>query len=533
MAVIQLKRNSTAGVVPAPSSLTTGELAVNTADAALFLKKKVDGVDYTMKATSFRPAFKAIAKGHNVVFIIAEGMLYACGGAGGFGTSCRGYGNHPYSIGAGFSQMNRVYIPSTSPVIDAGGTYGGCFALTAAGELFTWGYNTYGACGLGNTTQTPFPVLSNTGVTKVFTDYTQSGYDVNYNRIFILKNDGYLYGSGWNGYGALGNGTTTNATSWVKITQFSANTISNVFNLGNGYGCTFVQTTDGKIWATGYNGYGQLGNGNTTNQSTFIDVTANWVPTGTSSTILRIGGGFGYLDTSNTGHSESSVIMMFSDRIMTCGNNTWGQLGCGSGTASISTPYRIPSIIPSKIAMQGGGPLSISVLTTSNEVWQWGYNDQGQLGIGTTGQVWTPTKNTYLSGTVSAPKCTGFLHDGFDSHQSSYVNNGLFLVLNANGNTEVWAAGAGVNGNLGNGTTTSIVNTPVKCFLPPVELGGIPTSIVSGGMFATTAGGIICYAVSATNRLYVWGYNGNAGGVYSQTLGGITIPYEVFPNISI
>lgn len=37
--LILLKRSATAGSVPAPTQLTTGELAINTADAKMYMKK--------------------------------------------------------------------------------------------------------------------------------------------------------------------------------------------------------------------------------------------------------------------------------------------------------------------------------------------------------------------------------------------------------------------------------------------------------------------------------------------------------------
>lgn len=58
---IQLKRSSTASAVPAPSSLVAGELAINTADGKLFLKKDSGVVVDITGSSSATTAAKAIA----------------------------------------------------------------------------------------------------------------------------------------------------------------------------------------------------------------------------------------------------------------------------------------------------------------------------------------------------------------------------------------------------------------------------------------------------------------------------------------
>ena len=52
---IQLRRSATAGNVPTTSQLELGELAINTADGKLFIKKDVSGTESIVEINEVRP----------------------------------------------------------------------------------------------------------------------------------------------------------------------------------------------------------------------------------------------------------------------------------------------------------------------------------------------------------------------------------------------------------------------------------------------------------------------------------------------
>ena len=87
----------------------------------------------------------------------------------------------------------------------------------------------------------------------------------------ILKNDGTLWGCGKNDHGQLGLGDNTNRTTFTQITT---NT-DNIKEIYCGFHHTFILENDGTLWNTGYNEFGQLGLGDTTNRNTFTQVTIN------------------------------------------------------------------------------------------------------------------------------------------------------------------------------------------------------------------------------------------------------------------
>jgi alpha-tubulin suppressor-like RCC1 family protein len=82
-----------------------------------------------------------------------------------------------------------------------------------------------------------------------------------------LKNDGSVWGTGFNGPGTLGDGTNTNRVSPVQ-SPFLTNIIEIA---ANGWHSLFLKN-DATVWATGYNSNGQLGDGTLINRSTPVQV---------------------------------------------------------------------------------------------------------------------------------------------------------------------------------------------------------------------------------------------------------------------
>ena len=87
----------------------------------------------------------------------------------------------------------------------------------------------------------------------------------------MLKNDGTLWGCGYNDYGQLGLGDTANRYTFTQITT----NIDNIKQIYCGYHYALILENDGTLWGCGYNGYGQLGLGDNTDRNTFIQVATN------------------------------------------------------------------------------------------------------------------------------------------------------------------------------------------------------------------------------------------------------------------
>ena len=93
----------------------------------------------------------------------------------------------------------------------------------------------------------------------------------------FVDNKGKVYTWGNNYYGQLGNGTTTNSSSPICISDIEGSALkgANIVEINNCedvYEDTVIIARDsnGKIYTWGYNGFGQLGNGTTTSSSSPI-----------------------------------------------------------------------------------------------------------------------------------------------------------------------------------------------------------------------------------------------------------------------
>jgi len=143
------------------------------------------------------------------------------------------------------------------------------------GTLWGWGVNAFGELGdnsLGTPRTSPVQIGTDTNWKYVQTDHY--GYTT-----AALKTDGTLWMWGYNGYGQLGQNNTTNRTSPVQV-----GTGTNWARVMTGYYTTLAIKTDGTLWGWGYNGYGSIGDNTMTNRSSPVQI-----GTGTNWSKIRVG----------------------------------------------------------------------------------------------------------------------------------------------------------------------------------------------------------------------------------------------------
>jgi len=142
-------------------------------------------------------------------------------------------------------------------------------ALKDDGTVWAWGYNLNGQLGDGTQTQTPTPVQAGEGVLSNITAVAAAGG----NHTIALKDDGTVWAWGYNGYGQLGDGTETQKLIPVQVTgPGGEGVLSTIIAVTAGFGHTVAVKEDGTVWAWGYNWYGQLGDGTMENKSTPVQV---------------------------------------------------------------------------------------------------------------------------------------------------------------------------------------------------------------------------------------------------------------------
>jgi alpha-tubulin suppressor-like RCC1 family protein len=296
--------------------------------------------------------------------------------------------------------------------------------LCSDSKVWAWGSNAYGNLGDGTTTTTnsnPVQVVGITGIISIAAGERHS---------LFLKNDGTVWASGFNGNGQLGDGTTTQRNTPVQVLG-----LTGIISIAaSGWQSLFLKN-DGTAWACGFNMSGQLGDGTTTQRNIPVQVS------GLTSITSIASGSFHSLFVKNDGTAWA------------CGSNGTGQLGDGTTTQKTS-PVQV-SGLTGITSIAGGEHYSLFV-KNDGTAWACGKNGNGQLGDGTTTQRNTPVQISGLTGITSIS--TGFIHS-------------LFLKNDGT----VWACGFNGLGQLGDGTTTQRL-TPIQVS----ELTGI-TSIAAAG----------------------------------------------------
>ena len=103
-----------------------------------------------------------------------------------------------------------------------------------------------------------------------------NGDNDSYYSVRMLDTNGKLYTWGYNGYGQLGDNSTSNDyyAKQMPMSRVGNEKIIYICDSGYYYTSVYAITESGKLWSWGRNGNGQLGIGNTTDQTTPQEMTA-------------------------------------------------------------------------------------------------------------------------------------------------------------------------------------------------------------------------------------------------------------------
>lgn len=209
-------------------------------------------------------------------------------------------------------------------------------------------------------------------------------YVTHSNEVFVM---------GLNCSGCLGTGDSL-ATIVPKKVDFLRG--KKVVSLSYGTGPhVLLATDDGQLYAWGHNSYSQLGNGSTNQGLSPVLITANL----TNKRITQVSCG-----------SHHSLALTHDGEVFAWGYNNAGQIGSGS-TANQPYPRRVTSCLQGRTAVSVSCSQTSSMTVCDNgEVFGWGYNGNGQLGIGNNGIQLTPCRVQALQGVCVQQLVSGYGH---------------------------------------------------------------------------------------------------------------------------
>ncbi|MFM2106106.1 MAG: hypothetical protein RL338_1138 [Chloroflexota bacterium] len=371
---------------------------------------------------------------------------------------------------------NRTGYPSTltggTPTIPTAVAvspgYSHTCALDASGGVWCWGRNDLGQLGLGDlvdrTTATAVP-----GMTSGFTEVVAGQ-----RHTCAIDATGGVWCWGANDYGQLGDLTTTNRSSPVRVSEVSGATAlalgyshtcaaasgaaicwGNAMSLGinNSSGSATIPTqavglesnvtevqswhnttcalASGELWCWGDNSNGQVGIGGV--YYNYQAVPAN-LTSRIGSPVTSFGVGFGH------------VCAVVGGAVTCWGANLAGQIGQGStSTSKYPTPVGVVDLSSGVTAVAVGYTASCATVT-GGAVKCWGANDFNQTGNGTTTtpQTLATDSTTYTGLTSPSGLRMGVTH---------------VCAIVSGGGIRCW--GKNDYGQLGNGTTADSPLTPV------------------------------------------------------------------------
>lgn len=358
--------------------------------------------------------------------------------------------------------INRSAPVIVGPVDGEGGSAPGVWTLEQASyytkqgtwpqrikkkPLFGWGGNNFGQVGDGTVTPRSSPVQIGANTTW---SNLSSGYSLNGG--FATTTSGALYAWGYNNVGQLGQNNTVNQSSPIQVGALT--NWSKVFVGSNGQAILSVKT-DGTLWGWGRNNQGNLG---LTSPLTYLSSPVQ-IGTDTNWSTCASGDSF-------------SIFIRTTGTMWSAGENSLGKLGLNLALVYRSSPVQIGGDTNWSVVACGANH-AIAIKTTG-AMWSWGANGQGQLG---------QNNVIYRSSPVQVGALTNW---------SSIACGSIFSAAIKTDGT-LWTWGRGSSGQLGQNNTVYLSS--------PTQVGLIAT------WSSVSCGSNSAMAIQTNKTLWAWGQN--------------------------
>jgi alpha-tubulin suppressor-like RCC1 family protein/phosphodiesterase/alkaline phosphatase D-like protein len=302
------------------------------------------------------------------------------------------------------------------------------------------------------------------------------GFVVNYyggsgNDLVLQWADTRVLAWGSNTYGQVGDGSTTRRLIPTSVNDSGVLAGKTVVAVSGGYLHSLALCSDGSLAAWGYNSHGQLGNDSTV--ASPVPVIPSGVLAGR--TVVAISAG-----------PFHNLALCSDGTVAAWGNNNYGQLGNGN-----TVPCRVPVLVKPVGALAGKQVVGVAAgsyhsfaLCADGSVAAWGYNDEGELGDGTTQAASVPVAIN-MTGTLAGKRIASLAAGQYHT-----------LALCTDGTLAAW--GYNNRGQLGNQSTLASVL--------PVATGSFG-ALAGRTVVAVAASGSHSLALCSDGTLAAWGWN--------------------------
>jgi alpha-tubulin suppressor-like RCC1 family protein len=337
---------------------------------------------------------------------------------------------------------------------------------------------------------------------RVSLTYSGTNYDfiANYhggtgNDLVLQWANTELLAWGGNGFGQLGDDTTTERRllpTPVNAAGVLADKV--VLAVAGGYLHSLALCADGTLAAWGYNAFGQLGNNAPANSPIPVAVDQTGALAGKSVVAIAAG-------------PFHNLALCEDGTLVAWGYNNHGQLGDGTKVTRRApvAVARVGALATLQVVAVAAGAYQSFALGADGTVAAWGYNDEGELGDGTTTGSLIPVavdRSGALAGKRVARLAAGQYHT---------------LGLCTDGTLVTW--GYNKTGQLGNHRTTAAA--------APVAIGG-EGALAGKTPVGIRAGGYHSLAWCADGTLAAWGSNNHGQlGVAGPTQSDVPLAVDV------
>lgn len=308
----------------------------------------------------------------------------------------------------------------------------------------------------------------------LFTDHSVVRMDkdnqiaVGADHMVAVNPGGMVFTWGHNHYGELGNITTANTSKPVAITSKIGS--SGVAQVAAGDEITFAVKKNGDLYAWGNNTSYQMGDG--------MNV-SRMEPEKVMEDVVTVAAG-----------GSHAMAIKKDGALYVWGCNSHGQLGlpqdqCDQTNEDGQPCLSQPTKLMDNVAAISCGQDFSAAVTTNGELYVWGYDDFGQLGLGGKTDAKDADGYGYQTTPVKVLDGVADVACGFRQH---------ILALTTDGDVYAW--GSNKAGSVG---LSQVDDTKNECQTVPAKL--------MSGIQQIAAGSAHSAALTTDGELYVWGLN--------------------------